>query len=134
MRQRFVVREKLKFQARSRLCRIGIVGNEIATAQLKRVHADLGGGKLDQAFRDSNSNRVANCTVLAHHVLVLKHDARLRAVIRAFVRAADQVHDLVGLDAAGARIDGVGADPVRSSISKALMVPSLLTPILALMR
>ena len=55
-------------------------------------------------------DRMADRAVLAHHVLVLEHDARLRAVVRAGVRAAGQVDDLVGLDAAGARIDRIGAD------------------------
>ena len=111
MSERLVVRQQLELEARGRLCRIGIVGNEIAAAQLERVHADLGGGELDQAFGHRDRDRMADRAVLAHHVLVLEHDARLRAVVRAFVRAADQIDDLVGLDAAGARIDGVGADP-----------------------
>ncbi len=53
---------------------------------------------------------MADGAVLAHDVLVLEHDAGAGAVIRAGVRAADQIDDLVGLDAAGARIDRIGAD------------------------
>ena len=53
---------------------------------------------------------MADGAVLAHDVLVLKHDAGAGAVVRAGVGAADQVHDLVRLDAAGARIDRIGAD------------------------
>ena len=105
MSERFMMRQRFEFQACGRLCRIGIVRNQIAAAQLKRVHSDLGGSELDQALGDRHGNRVADRAVLAHHVLILEHDARLRAVVRAFVRAAGQVHDLVGLDAAGARID-----------------------------
>ena len=110
MSECFVVREQLELQARGRLCRIGVVGDEIAAAQLERVHADLGGGEVDQAFGYRNRDRMADCAVLAHDVLVLEHDARLRAVVGAVVRTADQIDDLVGLDAAGARIDRVGAN------------------------
>ncbi len=44
MRERLVVREQLELQARGRLGRVGIVSDEIAPAQLERVHADLGSG------------------------------------------------------------------------------------------
>ena len=53
---------------------------------------------------------MADRAVLAHHVLVLKHHAGAGAVVRAGIGAADQVDDLVGLDAAGARIDRIGPD------------------------
>ncbi len=48
--------------------------------------------------------------VLAHDIFILEHHARLRAIVRAGVGAAHQVDDLVGLDAAGARINRIGAD------------------------
>jgi len=49
--------------------------------------------------------------VLAHHVLVLKDDAGAGAIIGTGIGAADQIDDLVGLDAAGARIHGIRPDP-----------------------
>ena len=108
--ERLVVRELLELDARRAGRRIGVVGNEVAAAQLQRVHADARRRKLDQALRDVGRDRMADCAVLAHHVLVLEHHAGKRAVVRAGVGAADEVDDLVRLDAAGARIDGVGAD------------------------
>ncbi len=54
---------------------------------------------------------MADGAVLAHHVLVLEHDAGAGAIIRAGIGAADQIDDLVGLDAAGARIDRIRPDP-----------------------
>ena len=110
MGERFVVRQLLEFEARGRLCRIGVVGDEIAAAHLERVHADFGGGEIDQPFGHRHRDRMADRAVLAHDVLVLEHHARLRAIVRAGVRAAGEVDDLVGLDAAGARIDRIGAD------------------------
>ncbi len=53
---------------------------------------------------------MADGAVLAHHVLVLEHDAGERPVIFAGVGAAHEVHHLVSLDAGGARINRVGAD------------------------
>src|ERR1700674_4147928 len=53
---------------------------------------------------------MADGAVLAHDVLVLKHDARPRALMRAGVRPAREIHDLVRLDPARARIDRVGTD------------------------
>src|SRR5437763_645588 len=49
-------------------------------------------------------------TVLTHYVLVLEHDARAGAIVRAGVRAAHEVHDLVCFDARRARIDRVRPD------------------------
>ena len=110
MGERLVMRELLELQAGRRLRRIGVVGEQIAPAQFERVHADLGGGEFDQAFGHRGGDRMADRAVLAHHVFILEHHARLRAVVRAGVGPADQVDDLVGLDAGGARIDRVGAD------------------------
>ena len=91
--------------------RIGIVGKQIAPPQFHRVHADLRRGEIDQAFGHGRRDRMADGAVLAHHVLVLEHDAGAGAVVRAGVGPADQVDHLVGLDAAGARIDRIGTDP-----------------------
>ncbi len=53
---------------------------------------------------------MADGAVLAHDILIGEDDARLRAIVRAGVGAADEAHHLVRLDAARARVDGVGAD------------------------
>src|SRR5262245_98507 len=53
---------------------------------------------------------MADGAVLAHHVLVLEHDPRPRAIVRAGVGPAGEVDDLVRLDARGARIDRIRAD------------------------
>ena len=53
---------------------------------------------------------MADRAVLAHHVLVLEDDGRLRPVVVEGIGAARQVHDLVRLDAARARIHGIGTD------------------------
>ena len=105
-----MVRELLEFDARRAGRRIGVVGKQIAPPQFHRVHADLRRGEFDQAFGHRRRNRMADGAVLAHHVLVLEHHAGAGAVVRAGVGPADQVDDLVGLDAAGARIDRVGTD------------------------
>ena len=78
--------------------RIGVVRNEIATPDFQRVHADLLRGEIDQSFGHGGGDRMSDRAVLAHHVLVLEHDARTRAVIRAGVWPAGQVHHLIGLD------------------------------------
>ena len=48
--------------------------------------------------------------VLAHDILILEDDAGAGAVIRTGVRAADQIDDLVRLDAARSRIDRIRSD------------------------
>ena len=53
---------------------------------------------------------MADRAVLAHHILVLEHDPRPRAIILVGVGAADEIDDLVGLDRAGARIHRIGSD------------------------
>ena len=93
-----MMRQLLEFQPDRGRAWIGVVGKKVAPAQLKRVHADLGGGHLDQPFGDRYGDRVADSAVLAHHVLVLEYHARERTVVRASIRPADQVDDLVGLD------------------------------------
>ena len=53
---------------------------------------------------------MADGAVLAHHVLVLEHDAGPRAIILGHIGAADEIDDLIGLDRAGARIHRIGSD------------------------
>ena len=48
--------------------------------------------------------------VLAHHIFILEDDAGAGPVVRTGVRPADQIDDLVGLDAARSRIDRIGSD------------------------
>ncbi len=48
--------------------------------------------------------------VLAHDILILEDDAGAGAVIRTGVRAANQIDDLVRLDAARSRIDRIRSD------------------------
>ena len=104
------MRQAFEFQACGAGRRIGIVGKKIAPPQLRRIHADLERGLLDQAFGHRGRDRMADRAVLAHDILILEHDAGAGAIVRARVRAADQIDDLVGLDAAGARIDRIGPD------------------------
>ena len=102
-----MVREFLELDAGGAGRRIGIVGDEIAPPQLRRVHADLGGGEIDQALGDGCCDRMPDRAVLAHDVLVLKDDAGAGAVIGERVWAANQIHHLIGLDAAGARVNRI---------------------------
>ena len=102
--------QAFEFQAGGARCRIFVVGEKILSPQLGRVHADLRRRKLDQPFGHRGRDRMADGAVLAHDVLVLKHDAGAGAVVRAGVRTAHQVDDLVRFDAAGARIDRIGPD------------------------
>ncbi len=48
--------------------------------------------------------------VLAHDILVLEHDAGAGAIVRAGIGTADEVDDLVGLDARRARINRIRPD------------------------
>ncbi len=104
------MRQALEFQPGGAGRGISAVGKQIAPAQLGRIHADLRRGKFDQAFRHRGRDRMADGAVLAHDILVLEYDAGAGAIIRAGVGAADQIDDLIGLDAAGARIDRIRPD------------------------
>jgi hypothetical protein len=110
MRQRLVVRQLFELQSCRGLRRVIVIGKQVAPPELQRVHADLRGGHLDQAFGHRDRDRMADGAVLAHHVLILEYDAGARLVVRAGVGRAGEVDDLVCLDAAGARIDRIGAD------------------------
>ena len=90
--------------------RMRVVGDQVAPPDLQRVHADPHRGEIDQAFGDGGCDRMADRAVLAHHVLVLEHDARARPIVRAGVGPAHEVHHLVGLDARRARIDRIRPD------------------------
>ena len=45
-----MMRQRLELSAGRGLARIGIVGHQIAPAQLQRIKADLRGREVDQAF------------------------------------------------------------------------------------
>src|SRR5262245_43248937 len=87
-----------------------VVRDQIAAADLQRVHADLGGSEFHEPFGDGSRDRMTNGAVLTHHIFVLEYDAGTGAVIRSGVGAAGEVDDLVRFDATRARIDRVGAD------------------------
>ena len=53
---------------------------------------------------------MADGAVLAHHVLVLEHDAGAGAIVLGHIGPADEIDDLIGLDRAGARIHRIGPD------------------------
>ncbi len=105
-----MVRELFELDAGWPGARIAVVRNEIAPPDLDRVHADARRRHLDQILGDRGRDRMADRAVLAHDIFVLEDHAGAGAVVRAFVRAAHQIDDLVGLDARRARIDRVGAD------------------------
>ena len=104
------MRQQFEPQTRGRGAGIGVVGNEIAAADFHRIHADLHRRQIDQAFRHRARDGMADAAILAHHVLVLEHDAGARAIVLGRVGAADEIDDLVGLDGAGARIHRIGTD------------------------
>ena len=108
--ERGVVGELLELDAGGSGRGVSIVGDEIAPAQFRRVHADLRRGEVNEAFGHRSRDRMADRAVLAHDVLVLKHHAGEGAIVRAGVRTADQIDHLVGLDAAGAGINRIRPD------------------------
>ena len=81
--ERRMMRQAFEFQARGAGRRIGIIGKKIAPPQLRRIHADLERGLLDQAFGHRGRDRMADRAVLAHDILILEHDAGAGAIVRA---------------------------------------------------
>src|SRR6266516_7718491 len=110
MGERLVVRQRLELDPGWTGGRMRVVWDQIATPDFQRVHADLGGGQLNQPLGDRGRNRMADRTILAHDILVLKHDPRTGAVVGADVRPPGEVDDLVRLDARRARVNRVRAD------------------------
>src|SRR5258705_8251081 len=53
---------------------------------------------------------MANGAVLAHHVLVLEHDAGPGTIIPGHIGTTDEIDDLIGLDRTGARIHRIRSD------------------------
>src|SRR3954453_14690286 len=54
---------------------------------------------------------MANGAVLAHHVLVLEHDAGPGTIVPGHIGTTDEIDDLIGLDRTGAWIHRIGPDP-----------------------
>ena len=106
-----MVRQFLEGQSRNVGIGIGVVGDEVAAANLDRVHVQGAGSRVDKTFADGASDGMADRAVLAHGVLVGENDPGVGPVVLDRVGGAGQVDDLVGLDPAGARIDRIGADP-----------------------
>ncbi len=102
------MRELFEFQSGRRLCGVSIVRNHVAAPELKRVHADPGGGQFDEALGHRSGNWMANGSVLTHDIFILKNNARLRTIVRAGIWATDKIDDLVGFDAARAWVDRIG--------------------------
>ena len=90
--------------------RIGVVGKEVAAADLDRVHPQLRRGHVHQTFGHGDRDGVAHGAILAGRCLVLEDDRRLGPVVLEIVGPAAKVHDLVALDRRGAGIDRIGAD------------------------
>ena len=105
-----MMRQQLEAQARRRCAGVAVIRNQVAAADLHRIHADLRSRKVDQAFRHRAGDRMADAAVLAHDILVLEHDAGPGAIVLGDVGSAHQIDDLVGLDGAGARIHRIGTD------------------------
>jgi len=87
-----------------------VVGNQVAAANLERIHGDRPRRHLHETLGHRGRDRVADRAVLAHDILVLEHHTGAGAVVAAGVGTAHEIDDLVCLDAACARVDRVGAD------------------------
>ncbi len=105
-----MVREALELDARRERIGVRVVGDEVPAPEVRRVHAELRRGEIDDPLGERGGNRVADRAVLAGHVLVGEDDVQLRAVLPVRVRPAGQVDHLVALDPAGARVDRVRPD------------------------
>ena len=102
--ERGLMRERFELDAGRCVARVGVVGDQVQPPDLGGIHADPGGCQIDEAFGHGDGDRMADGAILAHDVLVLEHHPRPGTVVAGLVGAADEVHHLVGLDAAGARI------------------------------
>src|SRR5438093_4957224 len=56
---------------------------------------------------------MANGAVLAHHVLVLEHDAGPGTIVPGHIGTTDEIDDLISLDRTGARIHRIRPDPCK---------------------
>ena len=108
--QSLVVGQIVKLHTRCRGSRIGVIPDQIAPPHFNRVHSDFGRGVFQKTICDGHRDRMPDCPVLTHHVLVLEHHLRFGAVILDRVRRSGQIQHLIGLDRRGARIHRIRAD------------------------
>ncbi len=108
--QALVVCEHLELHSRCTRVGIRVVRDQVAAAEFGRIHAELLGREVHDPLGQRHGNRMADGAVLAGHVLVGEHDIESGAVIPVLVGAAREVHDLVTLDPAGARVHRIRAD------------------------
>ena len=108
--QGLVVRELLELDARGEGIGIGVVRDQVLPPELGGIHAELLRRQVDDALGERHRDRMADRAVLAGDVLVGEDDVHLRAVLLVPVGPAGEVHHLVALDAARARVDRVRAD------------------------
>ena len=108
--ERGVMRQALEFQPGGAGRRIGIVGKQIAPP--------ISAGSMPILAAASSTRPSVTAVAIGWPTARYWHmtflfwntDAGAGAIIGAGVRAADEIDDLVGLDAAGARIDRIGPD------------------------
>ena len=108
--ERLLMRQALELESGGEAVRVGVIRNQVAAPEFRRVDAELLRGEIDDALGDCHSDRMADAAILAGDVLVGEHHVHLRAVLLVLIRAAGEVDHLVAFDAAGARIDRIGAD------------------------
>ena len=110
LREALLVGEILEGEPLRGPARVGVVRAQVPAAELGGVEAGRARRRVDQPLGRRALDGVPDGPVLAHHVLVLEDDGRLRPVVVEGVGAAHEVHDLVRLDATRAGIHRVGAD------------------------
>ena len=103
-RQTGMVRQRLELVTGRRGARIGIVGDQIAAANLDRIEPGSSCRHIHQPLGHRERNRMTDGAILAHLHLVLKHHLQIGAIILEAIGSADQPEHLIALDHAGARI------------------------------
>ncbi len=98
------MRQRLEFVAGRRRAWIGVVGNEVAGADLEGVKTRLPRRHVNQPLGDCAGDGMTDGAILARLHLVLKHDREFAAIVLELVRRAHQADRLISFDGAGARI------------------------------
>ena len=109
--ERLVMGQTFKDDAGWRRVGIRSIRDQITAPEFCRIHSDRTGRRIDKTLSGGYRDRMSDRAVLAHYVLVLKDDVCGAAVITVCIRAANQIHDLVGFDGRSSRINRIGADP-----------------------